>query len=129
MVAALLIVGYALVLLAGQNRSSSAAPPLKVCGQVLSSTPAGRVLVDPSRRSYALDHIVAGSLVYLKVSRSCDEGVDIETAPSGSAEIVRTARARDGGIAAVVLKPLASVTLHVRGAAAIAPLVRVHVQG
>ncbi len=83
----------------------NAAPPLKVCGQVLNDTPAGANIEDASQGPVTIDTGTSGAGIYLRLARGCTKGATIEV-PSGAATIVESAKTQDGRLAAVGIHPL-----------------------
>jgi len=84
---------------------TTAAPPTVVCGTVLSESIAGPVVFDATRRLPVIRHLTVGDVLMFRVARGCDEGADVSWVPSTAAHLVKAAYARDGQMAAVVLKP------------------------
>ena len=80
---------------------SSAAPPLEVCGHVVSSTAAGAVLTDASTKSRVTGIPTAGSAVFIKLAPQCQKGASVTFDPPGRATIVARAEAEDGKLVAV----------------------------
>lgn len=106
------------LLLTGCGGVTTAAPPLAVCGQTISNLPAGAILQDVSRGGTVL-HGSAGGYIYLRVSESCDNGATVRWEPMTAAQKITVAKASDGRLAAVVLRPLRrtfTVLLHSRDA-------------
>ena len=106
-----LIGGAAAGLCTGCSSSGTGAggglPPLTVCGQTLWSGSAGAVLDVVTGGGAKVTSLSAGFLLFLKVSDSCQDGASLTWEPSSAAEIFRSAKAADGKLAAVYLKPLA----------------------
>lgn len=87
-------------------RASSAAPPLVVCGTVVSTSAAGPVVYDIVERRYpTVTELTVGGFVYVQVSDSCAEGADVNIAPSSAFTVVRVVKASDGRDELVVLAP------------------------
>ena len=84
---------------------TTAAPPAKVCGTVLSDSAAGAVVFDATRRLPTIKYPTVGDVLMFRVVRGCDEGAHVNWVPSAAAHLVEAAYARDGLTAAVVLKP------------------------
>ena len=84
---------------------TTAAPPTVVCGTVLSESIAGPVVFDATRRLPVIRHLTVGDVLMFRVARGRDEGADVSWVPSTAAHLVKAAYARDGQMAAVVLKP------------------------
>ena len=84
---------------------TTAAPPTVVCGTVLSDSAAGPVVFDATRRLPTLKYLTVGDVLMFRVSRGCVEGAHVTWIPSSAAHLVKAAYARDGHMAAVVLKP------------------------
>ncbi|MEW1953230.1 hypothetical protein [Terrabacter sp. NPDC080008] len=85
----------------GGPRISSAAPPLEVCGQVISDTPAGAVLTDASVETHVAGVPTAGSAVFIKLTPNCLHGATITFDPPTGAVVFSSAKAQDGKLAAV----------------------------
>lgn len=87
-------------------RASSAAPPLVVCGTVVSTSAAGPVVYDMTQKQYpTVTELTVGGYVYVQVSDSCVEGADVTIAPSSAFTVVRVVKASDGRDELVVLAP------------------------
>jgi hypothetical protein len=86
---------------------TTAAPPTKVCGTVLSNSAVGAVMSDATRRLPAINGTTVGGLLIFRVARGCDQGVHVRWIPSSAARLVKAACVKDGRMAAVVLKPAA----------------------
>jgi hypothetical protein len=84
---------------------TTAAPPTVVCGTVLSDSIAGPVVFDATRRLPVIKYLTIGDVLMFRVSRGCDKGAHVTWVPSTAAHLVKAAYARDGHMAAVVLKP------------------------
>jgi hypothetical protein len=84
---------------------TTAAPPTVVCGTVLSDSAAGPVVFDATRRLPVIKYLTVGDVLMFRVARGCDEGAHVSWVPSAAAHLVAAAYARDGLMAAVVLKP------------------------
>lgn len=82
-------------------RTSSAAPPLEVCGQAISDTPAGAVLTDASVETHVAGVPTAESAVFITLTPNCLHGAAIAFDPPTSAVVISSAKARDGKLAAV----------------------------
>jgi hypothetical protein len=89
---------------------SSAAPPTKVCGQTLASSAAGAVVDDVSRSDVTVRYDTVGSVVILQLTRNCAHGAVLNIRPARAARVTRTAEAKDGKPAAVVLAPATETT-------------------
>jgi len=84
---------------------TTAAPPTVVCGTVLSDSIAGPVVFDATRRLPVIRYLTIGDVLMFRVARGCDKGAHVTWVPSTAAHLVKAAYARDGRMAAVVLKP------------------------
>ena len=84
---------------------TTAAPPTVVCGTVLSDSIAGPVVFDATRRLPIIRYLTVGDVLMFRVARGCDKGAHVTWVPSTTAHLVKAAYARDGHMAAVVLKP------------------------
>lgn len=81
------------------------APRTVVCGTVLSEGAAAPVVSDATRHLPTITGWTIGGVLMFQVASGCDKGADVSWAPSSAAHLVKAAYARDGGMAAVVLKP------------------------
>lgn len=84
---------------------TTAAPPTVVCGTVLSDSAAGPVVFDATRRLPTIEYLTVGDVLMFRVASGCVEGARVTWIPSSAAHLVKAAYARDGHMAAVVLKP------------------------
>lgn len=88
------------------NRATSAAPPLVVCGTVVTRSYAGPVVYDISRRQYPpVTELAVGGYVYIRVSDSCTEGADVEISPPSAFTISQGVKATDGRYELVRMSP------------------------
>lgn len=88
------------------GRASSAAPPLVVCGTVVSTSAAGPVVYDIAQGKYpTVTELTVGGYVYVQVSDTCTEGADVNIVPSSAFTVVRVVKASDGRDELVVLAP------------------------
>jgi hypothetical protein len=90
---------------AGVPAATHGAPPTVVCGTVLSTSAAGPVVYDATRHLPTITDETVGNVVMFRVARGCDAGAHVTWVPSSAARLVQAAYARDGQMAAVVLKP------------------------
>lgn len=102
MVAAL-VAGIALSACTGP-RLSTAAPPTVVCGTTIWDAPAGAVVLDVSDGG-TVTNLSVGGYLFLRVNRGCQAGASVTIVPAAAGKIMKTARARDGRAAAVVIMP------------------------
>jgi hypothetical protein len=90
-------------------RAATTLPPCSkltvVCGTVLNDSPAGAVVYDATNRLPTIKRPAAGGLLLFRVARGCNEGTHVTWVPPSAAHLVKTAYAKDGQIAGVVLKP------------------------
>jgi hypothetical protein len=86
-------------------RVTTAAPPTVICGTMLNDSAAGAIVYDATHQLPTVKHLTVGGLLFFRVARGCDEGTHVTWMPSSAAHLVKTASARDGQTAAVVLKP------------------------
>jgi hypothetical protein len=84
---------------------TTGAPPTVVCGTVLSTGAAGPVVYDATRHLPTIKYETVGNVVIFRVASSCDKGARVTWVPSSAAHLVKAAYAKDGNMAAVVLKP------------------------
>lgn len=84
---------------------TSAAPPTTVCGQVLGRGDAGAVVIDTSR-AQEITGVSPGGDIYLRVARGCARGAEVRWVPTAAARKVVAARAADGRLAAIGIRPL-----------------------
>lgn len=84
--------------------ASTAAPPWRVCGHTLYSAPAGPVFVNtwrwPSTRP--ITHLSAGNALYLRFTRHCTGGVEVEFRPHSAATISKAVDGEHGLLGAIV---------------------------
>ena len=85
--------------------STSAAPPTKVCGTVLDSSPAGWVVYDATRHLPTITDWTGDDVLVFRVARGCTHGSQVKWVPASAAHLVKSARAKDGATVAVVLRP------------------------
>jgi hypothetical protein len=86
----------------------NAAPPTMVCGTVLWGSGEAPVVYDATRplpAIPALPYVGVYGWLFFRIARGCDHGSHVRWVPSSAAHLVKTARARDGLPAAVVLQP------------------------
>jgi hypothetical protein len=76
-----------------------------VCGTVLSDSDSGAVLYNATRPLPVIRYETMGGLLYFTVARGCAHGARVSWVPSSAAHLVKTVRAGDGLMAAVVLRP------------------------
>jgi hypothetical protein len=95
----------ALLSACSQPGSTSAAPPTVVCGTVLSDSASGWVINDATRHLPTIIYWTGGGVLAFRVTRGCDKGAQVSWAPSSAARLVRAVHTKDGGMAAVILKP------------------------
>jgi hypothetical protein len=88
-----------------QTRTTTAAPPTVVCGTVLNDSASGWVVYDATRHLPTITYPTGGGVLVFRVTRGCGKGVQVSWAPSAAAHLVKAAYAKDGGMAAVILKP------------------------
>jgi hypothetical protein len=88
-----------------QPGSTSAAPPTVVCGTVLNASAAGWVIYDATRHLPTITGWTGDGVLLFRVTRGCDKGARVSWVPASAAHLVKAARAKDGGIAAVILRP------------------------
>jgi hypothetical protein len=84
--------------------TTSAAPPLRVCGTTVYSGAAGAVVTDASGSVARVTSLTSGAGIYLKLSDSCAHGATL-IVPIYDATVVATAHTSDGAIAFVGLTP------------------------
>lgn len=100
------VAGLAALLSACSRPSvTTAAPPTVVCGTVLSDSAAGWVLADATRHLPTITMWTGYGVLMFRVARGCDKGAHVSWAPASAAHLVKAAYAKDGGMAAVILKP------------------------
>jgi hypothetical protein len=87
-----------------QDWTTSAAPPLRVCGTTVYSGAAGAIVTDANGLVASVTSLTAGAGIYLKLSDSCARGATI-IVPIDDATIVATAHTSDGAIALIGLTP------------------------
>jgi hypothetical protein len=85
--------------------TTTAAPPTVVCGTVLNDSPAGWVIYDATRHLRTITMWTGNDVLLFRVTRGCAKGAQVSWAPSSAAHLVKAAYAKDGRIAAVILKP------------------------
>ena len=83
----------------------SGAPPMVVCGQVLSTSLAGAVLIDATRDTTYVSTVSAEGLIFLQLTDGCGEGVDVSVNPVDAATVIVRALARDRRAVAIGLQP------------------------
>jgi len=85
--------------------ATSAAPPTVICGQVLSRSAAGvGVYTIWGRGAHGVvRYPTVGNVVYVQVARGCSTGSEVQIRPAGLLRVVKSVRARDGHLAAVVV--------------------------
>ena len=71
-------------------RTSSAAPPLIVCGQRIQVAAAGAVTTDLSKPGYNRLSASSGFLLYLRLSGACSRGSEMTVEPVGGVAIIRS---------------------------------------
>jgi hypothetical protein len=84
---------------------TSAAPPTKVCGTVLSDSPAGWVVADATRHLPTITAYTGNGVLIFRVARGCDQGARVSWTPVSAAHVIKTVHAKDGGVTAVVMRP------------------------
>jgi hypothetical protein len=84
--------------------TTSAAPPLRVCGTTVYSGAAGAVVTDANGLVASVTSLTTGAGIYLKLSDSCAHGATL-IVPTGDATIVATAHTSDGAVALIGLTP------------------------
>ena len=83
----------------------SGAPPTVICGTELNDSAAGAVVLDATRRLPTVrNETINGGLIFL-VARGCNQGTQVTWVPRSAAHLVKAAYAKDGQMAAVVLRP------------------------
>jgi hypothetical protein len=84
---------------------TTAAPPTVICGNVLSRSAAGIVVYTIWGRDAQgiVRYPTAGNVVYLRVSKSCSGGSEVQIRPTGILRVVRSVRTSDRRLAMVVL--------------------------
>lgn len=88
------------------GRTSSAGPPLVVCGVVVSDSAAAPVVYDIAQRQYpTVTELTVGGYVYVEVSDTCKSGADVTIAPTSAFTVIRAVKASDGRDELVVLAP------------------------
>jgi hypothetical protein len=85
--------------------TTTEAPPTQVCGTVLSSGDAGAVVFDATRHLPTITAYTVGGVLMFRVARGCDQGAQVHWVPSPAAYLVKTVKAKEGGLVAVVLRP------------------------
>jgi hypothetical protein len=98
------ILSSATCLSCGPDKSSAAGPTI-FCGQVLWRSPDGAYVVNAFGKLTEVMNLSGGN-IFLHLTPSCDRGVRVIVSPS-AATIVAQAKARDGGVVAVALHPIA----------------------
>ena len=76
-----------------------------VCGQVLSTSLAGAVLIDATRDTTYVSTVSAEGLIFLQLTDGCGEGVDVSVNPVDAATVIVRALARDRRAVAIGLQP------------------------
>jgi hypothetical protein len=99
----------------GKPRVTTAAPPTVVCGTVLSNGAAGPVVYDATRPLPTIKFTTVGGLLMFRVARGCAAGTHVTWVPASAARLVKAAYARDGQLAAVVLKPAGHAAFRLTG--------------
>lgn len=84
---------------------SNAAPPTVVCGTVLNNTAEGAVVIDASEYHGIVRHVSVHNFLYIQVSDDCSQGARVTWTPPQAAVMVKEALAKDGLLAAIVLRP------------------------
>lgn len=87
-----------------EQAASSAAPPMVVCGTELYGGPNGQVLFDATQKLSNIKYTGSENLLYFQVALGCDHGSIVTWSPKTAATLIKTANAKDGHPAAVVLK-------------------------
>lgn len=85
---------------------ASRAPAVKVCGQNVWNSPAGPVIETLPSADLSIRNVSSGGNIFLRLTDSCQIGASVQL-PSADATIVAEAKAADGGMAFVVLHPVA----------------------
>ena len=93
----------ALLSACSQPGTTTAAVPTVVCGTVLNT--AGWVIDDATRHLPTITIWTGDGVLLFRVTRGCDKGAQVSWAPASAAHLVKAAYAKDGGMAAVILKP------------------------
>lgn len=88
-----------------EPRITTGAPPAVVCGTDLSDSAAGAVVYDATRPLPSISYPTVGDVLIFLVARGCGQGTRVSWVPSSAAHLIKAAYAKDGQMAAVVLKP------------------------
>ena len=85
--------------------ATSAAPPTVICGHVLSRSAAGIGVYTIWGRGArgVVRYPTVGNVVYVQVAKSCATGSAVLISPAGVLQVVKSVRARDGQLVAVVV--------------------------
>jgi hypothetical protein len=84
---------------------TTAAPLTVVCGTELSDSAAGAIVFDATRQLSTIKYPTVGGVLIFLVARGCGQGTRVTWVPQSAAHLVKAAYARDGQMAAVVLRP------------------------
>lgn len=76
-----------------------------ICGTTIWSAAAGAIVQDVSKGA-TVSYASAGFNLFLRVSHGCWSGASVRLNPASAGKVIKTARARDGRPAAVVIEPL-----------------------
>lgn len=105
--ASVVVAGLVLSMSCGCGASTgvySAAPPWKVCGQVVYNDPSGAAPVDVSQwpNGVPITELNAGDSLALLLSDNCSTGMNVAFSPPKSAKILKSATVNGALLAAVI---------------------------